>query len=231
MRVPNLALFSLLVPARAGATDPVKGLRERTHDAHAYLESLPPMRRLLADDVDADEYADILARMASVVLPLDAWLFVHADDRVRLVHQRAPLLLRDLGELGRDVPDSAPVVPSMLSRLVTPSQRAGAVYVLEGSSLGGQVILRHLRARFGARAERYATYFDPNGDQRGRIWRDLLEGLRADSSLAADEAVDGALSVFEALHAVMGGSTVGVPAAQRRASGCPFARLARFLGR
>lgn len=231
MRALTPALISFLASPRAQSVDLVATLRDRTRGAHDQLESLPTMRRLLADDLTPAEYGLILARMAAVILPLDAWLAVHAQDPLRLARPRTPLLLGDLEALAEVPAPPAAGVPAMLARLATPAQRAGAVYVLEGSSLGGQVILRHLLARFGEPARGCAAYFDPNGVDRGRVWRDVLARLRTASGLAHAEVVDGALAVFETMHAAMRADGDGASTVAVRRGGCPFARLARLFGR
>lgn len=211
--------------------DLVANLRARTGGAHDRLESLPIMRRLLADDLTRAEYGFILMRMASVVLPLDAWLGAHPQDPVRLARPRTPLLLGDLEALAQEPAAPAAGVPAMLARLGTPSQRAGAVYVLEGSSLGGQIIVRRLLARFGRCARGCTRYFDPNGADRGRIWREVLATLRTTASLASDETIDGALAVFDTMYAALDAGGENVATRPARPRGCPFARLTRFLFR
>lgn len=66
------------------------------------------------------------------------------------------------------------------------SEALGALYVVEGSTLGGRIILRQLQARGITDAE--LSFLDPYGRSAGVMWRSLLavlerEGARTPASL------------------------------------------------
>lgn len=70
----------------------------------------------------------------------------------------------------------------------------GACYVVEGSSLGGQVLCRQLGARLPTR------YFAGRGAETGKRWMSFLAALRdAEPSLDERKAVEGALGAFGSL--------------------------------
>lgn len=145
------------------------------------------------------DYRDLLAR-------LHAFHRAWEPEVARLVgdpaftgpRERAHLLERDLDRLGSDA--GARTEPPAFSGLplATRAEALGSMYVLEGSTLGGQVIARRVRA---------VLDFDPlyhaaHGDRVGAMWRAFQARLLADVAPdGADEAVDAARRTFCAVRA------------------------------
>lgn len=89
--------------------------------------------------------------------------------------RKIEMLRRDLLHLGLDAEQigalpHCPHVPSSS----TFAQVLGSAYVLEGSTLGGQVITRHLRREIGVEPERGGAFFASYGSQVGPMWRDFV---------------------------------------------------------
>ncbi|WP_167856883.1 biliverdin-producing heme oxygenase [Hymenobacter aquaticus] len=107
--------------------------------------------------------------------------------------QRAHLIPADLGVAATELPLCA-----ALPKLDTWPQLLGSMYVLEGSTLGGQVLARQLaNAGIAGRA-----YFTGNGEQTGPLWKSfcqLLAAATTDDNQA--EIVASAASTFQTLHA------------------------------
>ena len=75
----------------------------------------------------------------------------------------------------------------------------GLLYVVEGATLGGQVISRRLEVKL--------AFFRGYGEATGRMWRETSARLRAVSNPAAqDEAVRSAVSCFTLLRRWLGAS-------------------------
>lgn len=77
----------------------------------------------------------------------------------------------------------------------------GALYVVEGSSLGARHISRHLHARLGLDAETGAWFFAGHGEQTGACWlrfRELLAEVPCEASQR--EAVEAASQTFSCLN-------------------------------
>jgi heme oxygenase len=77
------------------------------------------------------------------------------------------------------------------------AEALGMLYVLEGSTLGGHVILRTLR-NAGVDCAPLA-FLDPYGPDTGRRWRDFLIVLEQEtgSEMRRDAACKGAVLAFE----------------------------------
>ncbi|WP_296701380.1 biliverdin-producing heme oxygenase [Thiocapsa sp. UBA6158] len=84
-------------------------------------------------------------------------------------------LVRDLAILGSWPPPS--IMASTVGWLTSFPQALGALYVLEGSTLGGQVILRHLEARSAEIPTDATCFFSGHGAQTGAMWKSMVEAL------------------------------------------------------
>jgi heme oxygenase len=134
---------------------------------------------------------------------LDAWAVREpaAAEAVDWAHRRrAGLFADDLAALGADpaaspVPDLPPVYGT--------DEALGRLYVLEGSTLGGTFIDRHLAAlpSLGARVRLGA--FSPYGSRTGAMWHAYRRAARDRMTAGGDRArlVDGAQATFAALAA------------------------------
>ncbi len=91
------------------------------------------------------------------------------------------------------------------------AEALGFRYVIEGSTLGGRVILRQLEA-LGIDTTGLG-FLDPHGSRTGEVWRSfvaVLEGELTALPGALDEAVSGAVKGFAYARACLG---QGLPAA------------------
>lgn len=74
----------------------------------------------------------------------------------------------------------------------------GCAYVLEGATLGGQVLQRTLAPRFGIAPGRGATFLDGYGARTGAMWRAFVAALEVAGRNGVDEAacIHGARETF-----------------------------------
>lgn len=104
--------------------------------------------------------------------------------------RKVSLLVRDLQLLGLSVleidalPRCAPLMP-----LSSPAAAFGAMYVVEGSTLGGAVIARHVERSLGLGPETGCAYFGSYGAATGRMWTGFRNRLLRLSSPEADEVI------------------------------------------
>jgi heme oxygenase (biliverdin-IX-beta and delta-forming) len=106
--------------------------------------------------------------------------------------RRSRLIAEDISILGQQMlPD-----PATSLDIRTPSQAFGALYVLEGSSLGGRVILKELKRRGVPLAG--LGFLDPYGFNTAPRWRSFLAILEREvqSGEQQSDAVTGALNTF-----------------------------------
>ena len=174
-------------------------LRAETRPYHDSVEANPFNQALTAGRVTTAETADFLARMYGFVQPYEAALRQHAatfGPEWQLEQRyRAPLILEDLARLG--YPAAPPLCPAM-PPLHTRAQLLGAMYVLEGSTLGGQVIARQLAAA-GIEGR---IFFAGRAERTGPLWKQFTQLLEAAAPAEdADALVASAILTFQTLAA------------------------------
>jgi heme oxygenase (biliverdin-IX-beta and delta-forming) len=80
------------------------------------------------------------------------------------------------------------------------AQTSGSLHVLEGSTLGGQVIAPRLERSLGFADGRGYTFFRSYGREVGAMWRGLGARLLALPAPAGEAAVGSAQLTFARLH-------------------------------
>ncbi len=83
----------------------------------------------------------------------------------------------------------------------------GALYVLEGSTLGGVQIARALKNRVGNGLGNALLFFVGRGERQGAMWRELVENLSHcdEDDEEAMQAEDAAVATFKAFEDWMAG--------------------------
>ena len=176
---------------------------------------------ILDPTLDLVGYATVLRRMLDVLGPLEAalddvlaaaalpWVDPAIDWRAR---HKAPLLARDLAALA-----ARGVVPAADDASGTAAWRGehtpwpddgaaavGALYVLEGATLGGQVVLRRVAPRLGLVEATGAAFYTGYGARTGAMWQSFAATVAAWETTHAAEApavIAGACRTFDRLTA------------------------------
>lgn len=79
---------------------------------------------------------------------------------------------------GRETPGHLAADGPKLPEFTADAEFLGAMYVMEGSRLGGQFIAKHVEQVLGLEAGRGDAYFRGDGAQTGARWREFLDVLR-----------------------------------------------------
>lgn len=182
-------------------------LKAHTGTLHERLEA---GLDLTGPGLDRGRYAELMARFYGFYAPLEPVLLdAHWPDHGVSYAERlkTPALRRDLAAFGL-APDAIDALPvcTALPRVDTPARRLGCLYVLEGSTLGGQFLTRHFSAALGLTPETGCAFFSGYGPATGPRWAAFVRLLDAlDTPEVRDQALDAALETFERLEAWMVG--------------------------
>lgn len=172
-------------------------LRKETETAHNALETLPISRQLMSPFLTLEEYASYLTMMFSVVLQAEKSVFPLVRHVVNDIEERRmlPLITEDLRNLDRTPPYPADVfgggpfsVPFAM----------GIMYVIEGSALGGRVILKNVQKQIAVTESRGGRYFAGYGNQTASKWKSFLAILSEYEARTGSgaEIIDGANFAF-----------------------------------
>ena len=150
-------------------------LRAATARQHRNLEQRLPFTD---DSFDVPQYGRLIQAYYGFYSPLERVLAEPAQGIAALDWPRrikAPVLRQDLLALGLNHSDIETL--PRCCRLPTPHTRAevlGVLYVLEGATLGGQVLRRVLGQKLGIEAGNGGAFLDVYAEATGALWRDFL---------------------------------------------------------
>ena len=176
----------------------IQRLRWETHADHRAVEDCLPLMR---EELDTAQYVRCLKQMYGVVAAWEEHAAETAPEWMRstlAARQRKPLLELDLAWFGVEKPDDRrPILPGIddLPSLL------GAMYVMEGSALGGQLIARQVEATLHLSQGKGDAYFRGHGDQTGRLWKEFGELLKI---RLADDQTDAVVASAKAMFAAFG---------------------------
>lgn len=176
-------------------------LRQATAEIHLRVEEAST--RYLSTTTSKG-YLSWLERMFGVIAPLEERLLSSGISCGSLQLEellRAHLLERDLSTLGRTSAEVAEIPRACdLPSIEDEAEAFGCLYVLEGSKLGGRVLLRDLR-RIGITGHRGGVFLACGDERAGVMWKLFLEALSAaEPRLDRERIVDSAVATFEAFE-------------------------------
>ncbi|MBO0936270.1 biliverdin-producing heme oxygenase [Fibrella sp. HMF5335] len=175
-------------------------LKQETASHHSYTEQLLYTDKLMAATLSLAEYTQLLQVQAVFHSSLEqaiekqASFFTGFDWQTR---QKTGWLLADLQQLNqpRSIPDST------LFANWTGYQLLGALYVAEGSMLGGRFIAKAL-ARTPALLHAPTRFYTGYGDQTGPYWKAFGAYLTTRATNHEDAVVQGAVQAFNSFSKI-----------------------------
>jgi heme oxygenase len=191
--------------ALRGQRSALDRIRRETRALHEQIEGIVP---LLQSDADEQTYRAYLEKLLGFHRPLEPVLFARAGLHElgirRAEREKSPWLARDLLALGLSAEEliglprcrALPPVPSLSAAL-------GCCYVLEGATLGAQLIYRELSARLPDTMSRASSYLRCYGAETGRMWKVFCAALEHHGQQGEEQAemADAARATFTTLRA------------------------------
>lgn len=178
----------------------LKQLKESTAEMHEQLESLVSV---LDESGTIDSYKVLIARFFVLYRAIEGALpaeELRAKGYDLSVRAKLPSLEKDISALGIESSEDLAGIAEPLSIDIRSLDRAfGAAYVLEGATLGGQVISRHLDAALGIGPANGGAFFNSYGKEVGPMWKEFGAAITAFAEAGADNAaiIEGAKDTFE----------------------------------
>jgi len=156
----------------------ILALRTETAELHVALEKRLPF---FSRQLNLDLYRRLMAAYYGFYQPLEQRLQMLAlipsglDQSQRI---KLPVLRADLIALGMDAAaiEALPVCRE-LPQIDSRAAALGVSYVLEGATLGGQVLRRRMAEQLGLDASSGTAFLNVYGDLTGRRWKDFLQYL------------------------------------------------------
>ncbi|KDN55938.1 hypothetical protein FEM21_09630 [Flavobacterium seoulense] len=155
---------------------------------------------IVSPEITVQKYAEYLLVMQSIVKDVEAKVYPVISNFISDVDQRKKLNLiqSDLRVLGFSARNESTAfdadfeIPFAL----------GIMYVLEGSSLGGRVILKNIEKQLGFTSDYGAQYFAGYKENTGLLWKNFIsEMVRYEEDHdCGDVIIEGANFAFGIIH-------------------------------
>jgi len=180
-------------------------LRSKTANSHQLIEQNSASQLLLSKGVTIVQYAHYLKSLYGFVYGFEKMVFpilkhhplLQINDR-----KKSHFIQADLAMLNQTA--AQPYVSDELfnTHYQTAAAAFGGMYVLEGSTLGGQIISKHLSKVLGAAVAGKTSYLSAYASQTGTMWKSFLQ-LLCEAGASAnneDEIIDSAVNTFSLLN-------------------------------
>lgn len=163
-------------PARASVSLVLQELREATAENHRGLERRLPFT---SSELDIHLYKRLIRAYYGFYVSLEHqldranWAQLSGEDR-----HKAGALRNDLRALGMtDIEIETLSLCGELPSLNTHAQVMGALYVIEGATLGGQILRRIAHDKLAVGEGTGGDFLDVYGSATGRMWKAYLAEL------------------------------------------------------
>ena len=153
------------------------------------------------EELDVDTYVECLLKLHGIIAAWEEWAAPNAPAWIQpllAARRRGQLLTLDLTWFGADASGEA---RATLPEMRDDASLLGAMYVLEGSTLGGQVIARHVERVLGLTAGQGNAYFRGHTEQTGQLWKEFCDALR---TKLPDSEADAVIAAAKAMFGVFG---------------------------
>ena len=177
-----------------------KLIKESTAMLHAQLEQLMFVDEIMNGKLSFPKYKDILITNYLITAEYEPRLLEKIDSSALLrleIHKRLKLdaLLKDLA----DVEIKADDLKSTTGKLFGPAHALGCLYVLEGATLGGNIIARKLKENgFLAPYKLNFNYYKVYGEELISYWKQFCETINEQPAENYDEIIEGAKFMYNA---------------------------------
>ncbi len=179
-------------------------LRSKTANSHQLIEQNSASQLLMSQDVTIPQYAQYLKSMQGFVYGFEKEVFLllmhypllQLDER-----RKAHLIQEDLAMLNYTAVQPYASDELFNANYQTVPAALGGMYVLEGSTLGGQIINKHLLHTLGNSVAGKTTYLIAYAGQTGSMWKSFLKLLcEAATTSNEEEIIDSAVNTFSLLN-------------------------------
>jgi len=178
----------------------IQQLRLHTSKSHVALEALPLSASIVSPKISKYEYSSYLNLMHDIIRDTEASVFPVVSEIISdtIERKKKSFLENDLAFVNFPIKET----PTALSRKFSIPFALGILYVIEGSSLGGRVILKNVEKTLGYNEQNGAMYFAGYGNNTGSHWKNFLQMFTnyEIQNGQSDEIIAGANFAFDTIY-------------------------------
>jgi heme oxygenase len=183
-------------------------LRGQTAYWHQQLEQTRISKVILEDSVTINDYRQYLVKMYGFVQPFEDLVLPQLATFLPDIDSRRKVrsIEKDLVAIGMDEQEIKQLPRFSFDTNWSEAEALGAMYVMEGSSLGGAVIYKHIAKILGLSNGQGASYFYGYGPTTGSNWKAFINTLTqyAMEQNAGQQITDSAENTFKNIHGWFG---------------------------
>jgi heme oxygenase len=143
-------------------------LKESTHPSHQALEK--KMVSMIRKIRTRNDYVTFLKLMYGYYSALEKRVQEYVSDLEIGKRRKAERLLEDISYFEAT---ASPDVCKELPPITSHAEALGAMYVMEGSTMGGEIIARMIEGQAGINGPSGFSFFNGYGDDTGRMWEEF----------------------------------------------------------
>ncbi len=185
----------------------LEALKTKTAASHRHVEASPLMQPIASRTLTPQSYTHILRKFYGFFQPLESAIHQLPTLEHYLpdlpVRRKSGSILQDLRAIHQENMALAAIpLCSDVPRITQVSEGLGALYVMEGSTLGGKIISKIVYETLGYTPEHGISFFNGYGTQTGPKWKAFQEALvRFTASTGQEEeVVQAAIQTFQKLE-------------------------------
>ncbi|MBA2404436.1 MAG: biliverdin-producing heme oxygenase [Bdellovibrionales bacterium] len=170
----------------------------KTHTAQVHKD-LEKKLNLLSPDMTIEAYIQLLKSFYGFYSSFESHLIKSEYNHFMENRLKSKHIVEDLISLGLSEKEIGLISITPLQPHFSLEQWLGSLYVIEGSTLGAQVLTIHFTNKFNFLNLQGSKFFDGYGPKTGLYWKEFLSFLEKewkDKSLSEDKIIASAQSTF-----------------------------------
>lgn len=155
-------------------------IKENTQVYHVQIERTLLLHQLMNASINMADYHLLLKKFHAYILPCEKTIRHSRWSSLLKNRDKTPLLINDLSSLG--INNSRKKCLN-LPPLITQEQILGYLYVIEGATLGGQILAKKLKKQLGVTDHCGAKYFNGYGNNSSVMWTEFCDIINQANAL------------------------------------------------
>lgn len=189
-----------------------KRLQEETKSLHDKIEQTYLLKKILLQEITLNDYQLLIQKFYGFITPCEALIDSLKCKSLIKNREKKPWLEQDIHALkisnNNDIKLSICLDLPVLSEY---EQVLGYLYVMEGATLGGQIISKMLKTQLQITPDQGGKFFHGHGDKTKIMWHDFCSDLCSIHGIEQqNKIIHSAIDTFKRLHVWMESRTLTV---------------------
>jgi heme oxygenase len=179
-----------------------KRLKEETKSLHDKIEQTFLLKKILEKEISLSEYQLLIKKFYGFITPCEDFISSVKCKSVIENRKKKPWLQQDLRALNISINDDTKIPRCIDLPVLSEHEHVlGYLYVMEGATLGGQIITKMLKTQLQITQEEGGRFFYGYGDETKMMWNDFCLFLcRINDTEQQNMVIHSASNTFNQLY-------------------------------